>query len=257
MPFQPQSARRAPAFTLVELLVVIAIIGILAAILFPVFARARENARRASCQSNAKQILLGMMQYTQDYDEHLPLQSFVENVPGAPFGAGNVGENVLWNQTVQPYLKSIQIFQCPSSSVPIDTVDVWPDPNPVGYIKPFHTDYLATNALLYVGSSLSIIQSPSTTVLLADGAKRASKTPPYVTDIDKDLTWVLVDPTTDHNGSLGTVSVALGGVSVAAPNARHLNTVVVGFVDGHVKAMRTEKFYYGDSPWLDPARGGS
>ena len=56
-------------FTLIELLVVIAIIAILAAILFPVFARARENARRASCLSNAKQILLGAMQYSQDYDE--------------------------------------------------------------------------------------------------------------------------------------------------------------------------------------------
>ena len=245
------------AFTLIELLVVIAIIGILAAILFPVFARTRENARRANCQSNVKQILLAITQYTQDYDEHLPLQSFAENLPGAPFGAGNVGQNVLWNQTVQPYLKSIQVFQCPSSSVPIDTVDVWPNPDPVGYIKPFHTDYLATNALLYVGSSLTIVQSPSTTVLLADGAKRASKTPPYVTDIDKDKIWVLVDPTIDHNGSFGTASVALDGPGYAAPNARHLNTTVVGFVDGHVKSMPVSKFYYGDSPWLDPARGGS
>src|SRR5689334_5202516 len=61
-----------PGFTLIELLVVIAIIAILAAILFPVFARARENARRASCQSNLKQIGLGIMMYTQDYDETFP-----------------------------------------------------------------------------------------------------------------------------------------------------------------------------------------
>jgi len=60
------------AFTLIELLVVIAIISILAAILFPVFARARESARRASCTSNLKQIALGMMMYSQDYDETLP-----------------------------------------------------------------------------------------------------------------------------------------------------------------------------------------
>ena len=63
---------RKRAFTLIELLVVIAIIAILAAILFPVFARARENARRASCLSNLKQIGLGVMQYNQDYDGHYP-----------------------------------------------------------------------------------------------------------------------------------------------------------------------------------------
>ena len=67
--------RRTTAFTLIELLVVIAIIAILAAILFPVFARARENARRSSCQSNLKQIALGIKQYTQDYDEKFPLAS--------------------------------------------------------------------------------------------------------------------------------------------------------------------------------------
>ena len=69
-------------FTLIELLVVIAIIAILAAILFPVFARARENARRASCQSNLKQISLGVMQYTQDYDERLPLAPHSATTPG-------------------------------------------------------------------------------------------------------------------------------------------------------------------------------
>ncbi|RYG63911.1 DUF1559 domain-containing protein, partial [bacterium] len=66
------STSRKGAFTLIELLVVIAIIAILAAILFPVFGRARENARRSSCLSNMKQIGLGMMQYTQDYDEKFP-----------------------------------------------------------------------------------------------------------------------------------------------------------------------------------------
>src|SRR5687767_6194063 len=72
-----QGARNVPfrksGFTLIELLVVIAIIAILAAILFPVFARARENARRASCQSNLKQVGLGFVQYTQDYDERYPM----------------------------------------------------------------------------------------------------------------------------------------------------------------------------------------
>ena len=87
-------------FTLIELLVVIAIIAILAAILFPVFARARENARRSSCSSNMKQIALGVFQYTQDYDEKMP-----------PRNNGVSG----WRVLTQPYLKSSQLFSCPSN----------------------------------------------------------------------------------------------------------------------------------------------
>jgi prepilin-type N-terminal cleavage/methylation domain-containing protein/prepilin-type processing-associated H-X9-DG protein len=96
-------------FTLIELLVVIAIIAILASILFPVFARARENARRSSCQSNLKQIGLGIMQYTQDYDETLP----------RPYQTGLAGafcDAIVWGDMVQPYLKSLQVFHCPSAN---------------------------------------------------------------------------------------------------------------------------------------------
>ena len=76
--------RRKSAFTLIELLVVIAIIAILAAILFPVFARARENARRSSCQSNLKQIGLGQLQYVQDYDEKYALSIVGATDPPTP-----------------------------------------------------------------------------------------------------------------------------------------------------------------------------
>ena len=100
-----------PAFTLIELLVVIAIIAILAAILFPVFARARENARRASCQSNLKQIGLGILQYVQDYDEKYP-QSRTSNV--AFNGYNNA--TAPWHLVIQPYVKSVQLFQCPSNT---------------------------------------------------------------------------------------------------------------------------------------------
>ena len=94
------------AFTLIELLVVIAIIAILAAILFPVFGRARENARRSSCLSNMKQIGLGALQYSQDYDEKwMPHE-------GAYILPGNVRSS--WDLTLQPYLKSTQIITCPS-----------------------------------------------------------------------------------------------------------------------------------------------
>ena len=91
------------AFTLIELLVVIAIIAILAAILFPVFARARENARRASCSSNLKQIGLGILQYTQDYDEKYPARY-------------NDSEANSWRRMSFPYVKSTQVYRCPSNT---------------------------------------------------------------------------------------------------------------------------------------------
>ena len=99
-----------PAFTLIELLVVIAIIAILAAILFPVFAKAREKARQASCSSNLKQIGLAMIQYRQDYDETTPW--FVN---GAAWTAGP-NSNSYWGVFYEPYTKNQQIFRCPSAS---------------------------------------------------------------------------------------------------------------------------------------------
>lgn len=98
--------RARKGFTLIELLVVIAIIAILAAILFPVFARAREKARQSSCLSNVKQLVLGVMMYAQDYDETLPGYHFV----------GSPTEYNQWFEVIEPYVKNEQIFVCPSDS---------------------------------------------------------------------------------------------------------------------------------------------
>ena len=95
---------KSKGFTLIELLVVIAIIAILAAILFPVFQKVRENARRTACLSNLKQIGLGIVQYNQDFDELQPCGS-------NPYGGGNG-----WAGQIYPYLKSIAVYQCPDDS---------------------------------------------------------------------------------------------------------------------------------------------
>ncbi len=101
-----QSARR--AFTLIELLVVIAIIAILAAILFPVFAKAREKARQSSCLSNEKQAALAVTQYVSDYDETFPQHYYYPN------NTSSAGGYAHWTGTCSPYVKNVGIFVCPS-----------------------------------------------------------------------------------------------------------------------------------------------
>jgi prepilin-type N-terminal cleavage/methylation domain-containing protein/prepilin-type processing-associated H-X9-DG protein len=118
-----QNARK--GFTLIELLVVIAIIAILAAILFPVFAQAREKARATSCLSNVKQIGLGIMMYTQDYDEVYPtFASYVESARvqnpldanDRPGGTTGIGRRPMWQWKIYPYLKNWDIYRCPSDA---------------------------------------------------------------------------------------------------------------------------------------------
>jgi len=246
----PTQARR--AFTLIELLVVIAIISVLAAILFPVFAQAREKARQASCLSNLKQVGLGLMQYTQDYDE-TPPRTWHDRL-------GNWTSKVTWNQMLDSYIKSRDVYRCPSDTGDLDgPVSPYLDPAPADYPKPWRTSYIvnAQFGSVFRTVSLADVVRPASTVYLADGGVTGQTTAPWVTDRKKEQAWLLQDPTNSNNDSCCHWEVSNpANADWAAPGARHQNMANVAFLDGHVKSLRPEAWYFGNTPWLDYTRGG-
>jgi prepilin-type N-terminal cleavage/methylation domain-containing protein/prepilin-type processing-associated H-X9-DG protein len=219
------------AFTLIELLVVISIIAILAAILFPVFGRARENARRSSCQSNLKQIGLGALQYTQDYDEKI-FFSFV----GSASAGSDATTNYKWMDAVQPYVKSEQIFNCPS------------DPNTAAYGYKFRDgqNYGSYGLNGAYGAVTTDSQTPPRSgngiVIGLERVRNAAQTV-WVTDNNN------APSTSNPGGSQGFFwgSAALNPtISTSSPRQlqnileRHLDTTNVLFCDGHVKALKLD-----------------
>lgn len=211
-------------FTLIELLVVIAIIAILAAILFPVFARARENARRTSCASNVKQFGLAVMQYTQDYDETYPLQFVTTTIPDSEYPMGVWTSGMLWfPQILYPYHKNKQIFVCPSSAVQ-------------GFSDaPYIGHYGVIQELVGTSSSLktSIVTSPASLYFLMDAGVYVMS-PSWAKGTSSPF-WYLP--------GAGSAGVAPGAVGTEYLNdfntGRHFGGVNMGFADGHVKWLKS------------------
>ena len=228
------------AFTLIELLVVIAIIAILAAILFPVFARARENARRSSCQSNLKQVGLGILQYTQDYDE-----KFFHQRPADQPGGG------AW-ETIQPYMKSVQIFQCPSESTAPSTNPL-AEPYSGAYGQTSYSDYFLNSGLTtdgQTGRSQAELNFPSLSIMAGDnGPYNAANQRPYNTGYT--CAGIIGDGTgATSTGNCGTEALD----QVAAK--RHLETANYLFTDGHVKSYRTTQLW-GNSTLFTVSQSGA
>jgi prepilin-type N-terminal cleavage/methylation domain-containing protein len=250
------------AFTLIELLVVIAIIAILAAILFPVFAQAREKARQASCMSNCRQIGTASMMYVQDYDETflltdrnlVPVPQYTR--PDGSTYTGVVG----WTIQLFPYLKNLQVYTCPSD----------PDPNfryrsssGDKYDKAVPSSY-APNGEIYQRSSgkapitLAEIKFPADTYWIADvngsdpiGFQKGEATPITGPSVFNRLRFSNIS----HCGGLDSSVGGQPGIKAGFTNidkcARHMGGNVIVFSDGHAK---WEKWSQSSGIKADPLR---
>jgi prepilin-type N-terminal cleavage/methylation domain-containing protein/prepilin-type processing-associated H-X9-DG protein len=192
-------------FTLIELLVVIAIIAILAAILFPVFAKAREKARQSSCLSNLKQLGIATLSYAQDYDERLsPLYQL--SAPHTPSGSASVCNYYTWPEDIAPYIKNDQVFQCPSKQFP----------------QPFTGGQYATaynRVGCYGAIALGTINSPAELVIMYDGTG------------EWDTYWSAVDLASLMSGQVSGNATATRITYVR----RHNDGANATYCDGHSK----------------------
>ncbi len=215
-------------FTLIELLVVIAIIAILAAILFPVFASAREKARQTACLSNEKQLGLAMLQYTQDFDETMVLKDYAANNPAIAH----------WMDMLYPYIKSAAVYTCPSRSDQGPTnlyYNVY-SPGRVGYnygtyaINGTYDQYDVSQG--FTGINTAKITAPSALVAFVEGS-----VPSSTSDVDAGVDFNISAPTLagavviDMTQAIPVASVG-GKDSILAMHSQRTNVL---WADGHAK----------------------
>jgi prepilin-type N-terminal cleavage/methylation domain-containing protein/prepilin-type processing-associated H-X9-DG protein len=250
-------------FTLIELLVVIAIIALLAVILFPVFSRARENSRRSSCQSNLKQIGLGIIQYAQDYDE-IMVPAWLDGTTGAGNGwnstnSGWGNDNFKWMDLLQPYVKSEQVFNCPSANS--RNFPLYKSASGTNYghyaanmgsrssgdsMNPPFSYFSASTATssLSVPINTSQIQAPTTTVMVTE-----SRSVSYSGAASCIMTWPGASATPSTSFSYREIGQDSTAPTIrtwvyssnnpdGAIGERHLESLNVLWADGHVKAVK-------------------
>jgi prepilin-type N-terminal cleavage/methylation domain-containing protein/prepilin-type processing-associated H-X9-DG protein len=233
------------AFTLIELLVVIAIIAILAAILFPVFAQAREKARAISCVSNEKQVSLGVLMYVQDYDETFPLYYY--NVPplatDPPFSPAESEATVGWNEAIYPYIKNIQAFRCPDSprspNLPGFGTDDTAPTGATGYSINARlagdTGFLDDGNTQHGPGALASLEFSAMTILLSESSSNASDG--GASSDENEWGWEgrhidkLYGDGWNNGNSPNSIYISAG----KPPLTRHSGGANYAFSDGHVK----------------------
>lgn len=279
LPSRDMSCRSSKAFTLIELLVVIAVIAILAAILFPVFARARDNARRSACQSNLKQLGLAFAQYIHDYDDRFPHAQDSSLTITPPFADGatitpsypTVGDYV-WPAKIEPYTKNRQIFNCPSVKVgtnkyqdpanasPTSVVMGWKDGDPVSdadqVMYGYNAFYLGGGQWSQSGTVCQTRVMPTAADWYTSGigvhSASLANTAGTALLIDNNISnssaryrsfVIALINLGDSGGGLWARADGTGD-TYDSVDPRHLDGVNVLFTDGHVKWMKKDAALY-------------
>lgn len=225
---------RVRAFTLIEILVVIGIIAVIAAILFPVFGRVRENARRTSCASNLKQIAIASKMYVQDYDGHF-FRNMVAVAPGdplvLPYG---------WADAIQPYAKSTQILQCPSEPYPFN-----PNPAELKFKESGYTDYAFNNNLIVKGEP--IFSEPASTIMICEGTSFTAEQPKDGNDAPLFPCAACEGDSSFAGATPGIFQQLQSGPVAQHPYyedvSRHFGGGSYAFADGHAKWLTPDKIY--------------
>jgi len=224
--------RHRSGFTLIELLVVIAIIAILASILFPVFARAREQARKSACMSNLKQIGLGVMMYNQDYDESFPASVMMNTS-----GASPVIESY-WYKIIAPYVKSTQLFVCPTAGIIQGSGGYgWNFAGTGATSSTFNGfGYRSNDWRTPTGAAirLSSIDEPSTTILITDPASNGYPSNGTIAVGYGSMSYMPVL----HGGQVGPFADESPVIAVTPGGGGNYL-----FADGHVKFMNATQSY--------------
>ncbi len=233
-----KTARQTAGFTLIELLVVIAIISILAAILFPVFARARENARRTSCMSNLKQVGLGVMQYVQDNDEYYPYSYQSRTSLGPPWAHISStadftsSSTIFWPHFIFPYTKSMQVFYCPSGRAKGD-----------GVYGHYGVNRLSLTDGGSAAISMAALLSPTSIYIGMDAGLYRLNT----TDVKNPGAGANYLPGTGPGSAIDlpaiTFTSSTSDLDGDYKTGRHFGGVNVMFGDGHVKWLKSETVY--------------
>jgi prepilin-type N-terminal cleavage/methylation domain-containing protein/prepilin-type processing-associated H-X9-DG protein len=267
------SSRSRRAFTLVEILVVLAIVGILAALLFPVFARVRENGRKTVCLSNIHQVMTALALYTQDSNGQYPCVADVG--AASQFHLSSVAKS--WTEPMSSYVASSEVLHCPSDTSwgqrQSEVATLSSSSLPSSYLwnlRCLSNETVDRSSSLWKPVILAVSEKdvvlPTSTVLLCDGVQNAWPDAPYTQDYPQDLAVtsqvkrgdILGDASKGGGSSCCDSHNPAGCVcdSVFAPVARHLGRANVAFADGHVKSLSNASWYFPNTPWLDPKRGG-